>query len=37
MPKPKVKVPLQFANPEKSGVEVDVPEEGLADFKIELK
>jgi len=37
LPKPKIKVPLQFANPEKSGVVVDIPEGGLTDLKIELK
>lgn len=37
LPKPKVKIPDQYANPDTSGITQDVPDGGLSDLKIDLK
>jgi hypothetical protein len=36
-PKPKVKVPAKYSDAEKSGIEIQVPEGGSTELKIELK
>jgi hypothetical protein len=37
LPKPKTQVPTKYGNPETSGLTVDVPPEGLQDYKLDLK
>jgi hypothetical protein len=37
MPKPKVKIPDKYANPEKSGIVLEVPAGGAKDLKIDVK
>lgn len=37
MPKPKFKIPAKYSNPETSGLNINVPEDGTTDLKIELK
>jgi hypothetical protein len=37
MPKEKVKLPLKFRDPQKSGVELEIPAGGSSELKIELK
>jgi hypothetical protein len=37
LPKPKIKVPAKYSNPEKSGLTQEVPKGGLTDLKIELE
>jgi hypothetical protein len=36
LPKPSVELPEEYLNQQKSPLSVDVPEDGLADYKIEL-
>lgn len=36
-PQPKVKLPAKFSRLEMSGLTVEVPEEGLTDYKLEVK
>lgn len=36
IPPPKFKIPTKFNDPKKSGIVVEVPEEGKTDFQIEL-
>lgn len=36
-PPPKVKLPTKYTNPTASGLTVEVPEDGLTDYKLELK
>jgi hypothetical protein len=36
-PKPKVKIPTKYSDPEKSGLQVQVPEGGSTELKIELQ
>lgn len=37
LPKPKIKIPAKYGNPETSGISQDVPKGGLKDLKIDLK
>jgi len=37
MPKPQVKIPDKYADPEKSGLTVEVPSRGISDIKLELQ
>lgn len=37
LPKPKVRIPPKYADPETSGLSQDIPSSGLEDLKIELK
>ncbi|WP_105327672.1 MULTISPECIES: hypothetical protein [Pirellulaceae] len=37
IPPPKFKVPAKFSDPEKSGITVEVPEDGKTDFVIEIE
>ncbi len=37
IPPPKFKVPAKYSDPEKSGITVEVPEDGKTDFKIEIE
>lgn len=37
MPKPPVELPKKYSNPETSELTVEVPKEGLSDYKLELK
>ncbi len=37
LPKPKVKIPSKYNNPDTSGIVQDVPSGGLADLKLDLK
>lgn len=37
MPKPKVKIPDKYSDPEKSGMVQDVPSRGITDMKIDLQ
>jgi len=37
LPKPKVKIPTKYGNPETSGLTQEVPDRGLSDLKIELQ
>lgn len=37
MPKPKVKVPEKYSNPEQSGLIMEVPKSGLRDLKLDLQ
>lgn len=36
-PPPKIKIPPKFGDPKKSGVSIEVPDDGLVDAPIELK
>ena len=37
MPKPKIKIPDKYADPEKSGMTLEIPSRGISDLKIELQ
>ncbi|HZN34203.1 MAG TPA: hypothetical protein VFB80_10305 [Pirellulaceae bacterium] len=37
LPKPKIRIPAKYGNPETSGLTQDVPSGGLSDLKIDLK
>jgi hypothetical protein len=37
LPKPKVKIPAKYSDPEKSGIVQDVPSRGIKDLKYELQ
>jgi hypothetical protein len=37
MPAPPVEIPAMYANPETSGITVEVPASGATDLKIELE
>jgi hypothetical protein len=37
LPKPKVKIPAKYGNPETSGLTQEIPEDGKTDIKIDLQ